>query len=327
MGRRAVSRSRRVRAHPGTDPLHLREHCVQHERVDHLRPVAVLRTDRIGEPAQLATRTGLPFDPTTIVPTESDAAEGAVVLPGARRSSRAVDGDMDLVGVVEPVGQHSGQEPGQTGGEVGAQHERPVGGVGPGLELHQLVDVVDRVGGRDDVGATAERFGGNLELRRRSHHHDDRCVECLIELAHHGAGAARPGYSIRGVRADVMDHHPARRQPTHDVPDGSPPDHAGADDRDDDGVVAHRRFHEWLLGNSRQPPCCGGMPPLPRTRSVPAIRPPTDSAISARRIAFTMSCYLGSGYSGSGPSGAVSAPVDTHRAGRGIRVRAPRGDS
>ena len=39
--------------------------------------------------------------------------------------------------------------------------------------------------------------------------------------------------------------------------------------------------------SSRQPPSCGGTPPLPRTRRIAAITAATPSAINARRMLFT----------------------------------------
>ena len=49
--------------------------------------------------------------------------------------------------------------------------------------------------------------------------------------------------------------------------------------------------HFGSTGSSRQPPCCGGTPPLPRKRSTPATMPAADRAKMARRIIFTVGLH------------------------------------
>src|SRR5829696_47680 len=54
-------------------------------------------------------------------------------------------------------------------------------------------------------------------------------------------------------------------------------------------VIAGRQSSRSSIGC--QPPCWGGVPPRPRTRSAPAINPAIDKATSARRSSFTTAEY------------------------------------
>ena len=91
IGSRAVSRSRRVAATRGGDPLRPRERRDEQQGVGQRGPVAVLRADRVGEPAQLAARARAGAGPSRRRASRAPAARapgGAGGRTPARRCPR-----------------------------------------------------------------------------------------------------------------------------------------------------------------------------------------------------------------------------------------------
>ena len=88
----------------------------------------------------------------------------------------------------------------------------------------------------------------------------------------------------------------ARRCRVEDGNVGSQSQQVGTETASGDAVADHPddrpgrvgRRHDGGSLSSRQPPSCGGTPPLPRTRSRPATAPARDRATKARRSAFTV---------------------------------------
>ena len=70
---------------------------MQHDRSRHLGAIAVVRTDRFGEPGELTTGSGTKGHEGTVVERRGLADERSVVLTCACRSGGPVDRDVDLV--------------------------------------------------------------------------------------------------------------------------------------------------------------------------------------------------------------------------------------
>ena len=127
-GREAVAT---CAGNPGADPRDARKDSVQQERVGQRGPVAILRTDRLGEPVQLAAAAARPFDPGPVVPTDGCVTEGVVVLHRARRPGSAMRGDVDLLGHVQLAPQVIGEQSRQSRAHRRADDQR--GAVAPGV--------------------------------------------------------------------------------------------------------------------------------------------------------------------------------------------------
>ena len=97
-----------MRDDAGKDPL-------QQERIGQRGAIAILRTDRLREPVQLASAATGPFDPRAVVPPDGGVAERVVVLHGARRAGGAMGGDVDLLGDVQLAPQVIDQQARQPG--------------------------------------------------------------------------------------------------------------------------------------------------------------------------------------------------------------------
>ena len=103
-------------------------------------------------------------------------------------------------------------------------------------------------------------------------------------------GACGPGHDSTTTSADrsgrtmrcVLARFRRTRSPTTPLPMT-----ATASPASPDIEPACRGPHSSSIGC--QPPCCGGVPPLPRRRSAPAIPTANPTAASARRINFTTS--------------------------------------
>ena len=101
----------------------------------------------------------------------------------------------------------------------------------------------------------------------------------LERIADHGTipqGALQSRWSLVAAGED----HGADGFGTHELAGSSRPRGAHADDPGDGEGAAQRSSGPW---SSRQPPLWGGVPPVPRTRSAPAITTATLRAAMARR--------------------------------------------
>ncbi len=185
-----------------------------------------------------------------------------MVIAGAARAGGAVHRDMDLVDGRHLEREIPGEQAGQAWRERGTDHERRAVRRELVIERHQLAGVVEAVTDGDDRGATQpERPRQRRMIDRVSEHGD---VAVLDE---------RRRFAARVVRSDV------------DV--GEHPLHAATDD-------AGRRPPRSSFGGpasvgssrGRHPPCCGGVPPRPRTLSPAAAIPAMVNAPRMRRSSF-----------------------------------------
>ena len=192
------------------------------------------------------------------------------MLAGTVRPTGAVGGDVHLVDHVEARGETGGQQPGQAG-----RHRRPDDDgrpVAPGIdvEAQQGGAVVGVVRRRDDADAgwrasspppraAVVRWPAPRGRPWRRSRRGRRCRHPIVRRA-------RPT-GPRGCRARSrsLPRWRDRRAPT--APRPTIP------------IVTD----QFSVGNSRQPPRCGGTPPRPRKRMHAATVPATDSATSARR--------------------------------------------
>ena len=88
IGKRAVSRSRRVAAHPGRHPRHAGEGRHEQYRVGNLGLVTVVGGDGIGEPAQLTARAARALGPHAVLPCDGKPAQRTMVLASTGRAPR-----------------------------------------------------------------------------------------------------------------------------------------------------------------------------------------------------------------------------------------------
>ena len=258
----------------------------------HLGPVAVVRVDRLGEPAQLATGACGTSDPFTVVQPERGAAERAMMLTGAGRAASAVHRYMDLVDDVKLVGEVAGEQPRQSRRHGRADDQRRPPNSYRLAELEQLAHVVEIVAHRNDRDTVAEQSARCLGMRSRVGQHscigDLGMVEISCDAGHH------PGDDCGDLDSPVDDGQPEITRLCQGLSDASSGD-PGADDCDDRRLPhasraagAHRLRHFWRRDSSRQPPCCGGTPPLPRKRSTPNTVAAAERAKTARRSIFTV---------------------------------------
>ena len=178
MGRKAITSSR---SQPSGDPTYPRELRMQEQRVGKLCSIAILGSNRIGEPAQLAARPSGPAVPTAIPPVEGVTGERGVVLTGARRSASAGASDVHLVDVVEVSRRVASQHAGEPGRKGRAYDHRNLSCLGLGIQVEQGSNISDRVAGGHDGSSRAQVEGGRL------------CV---------GANRAREQHSVHGGVVD-----------------------------------------------------------------------------------------------------------------------------
>ena len=196
-----------------------------------------------------------------------------MVLAGAGRAPGAELGHVDLVDLVEALGRAKrasthdkpGQKPAPTTTDTPAARASSD-------EVEQQLHVLDGVGqARPPTCPGAPALRGQLQLRprRRGQDHDiDRAAArsgppsatracCPSDAATTAARSAR-----RCPRRTTSSTVDSRQQlPGHPGADG-----ATADDRGLHGSMS-------ALVSSRQPPDCGGTPPVPRTRRTAATSP------------------------------------------------------
>ena len=110
--REAVAPSSRAsKAEPGD----VGEGLMEHDGRGHPRQIAILRADRLGEPAQLPPASPDVIGPAAVAPGRRQPAERTVVGAGARRPGGAVDRDVDLIDHGQLGGQVTGDQARQTG--------------------------------------------------------------------------------------------------------------------------------------------------------------------------------------------------------------------
>ncbi len=177
------------------------------------------------------------------------------MFTGARRTGGPVDGDVQFVDAGQTAGEVAGEQPAQSRRHRRADDDGRPGEPGVVVEVEQGAHVVDGAGRGHDVDPAANQFAGRIGVRAATGEDDDRRLD---------------------VRAD---------QPVALL--GDPPQPVGHDATADEADGHGRRSHRSGRSIGCQPPCCGGVPPRPRTRRAPATMPAIEIATKARRNSFT----------------------------------------
>ena len=236
--------------------------------IGELGPIAVARTDRFGEPAQLAPTACPALDPLAVMPPRCKPGQRPVVLAGARRAGRSVHRDMDLVGRRELRGEVTGDQTGKPRRHRGADDERRVRLAKRVVESQQLVRVVEQITNGHDGHADLSQRRRRQRVFARDRQDDDV--------------ALRQGrrQRIRGRIAEIAHDRTAIVQQSRDPT---------ADDAvaDDSGAQPRSGSSSW-----RHPPCWGGVPPLPRTRNAAAMAAASASAASTLLRTLTRGALL-----------------------------------
>ncbi len=254
---------------------------MEQQRIGELGAVAVTRPDRFGEPTQLPPAPGPAFDPLAVVPTRCKPGQRPVVLASARRTGRPVHRDVDLVRTRELGGEVASDQPRESRRHRGADHERRVRLAEHVVQREQLVGVVEQVANGDDGHADLSQRRGDRSVLAGDREHDD--------IALRQGRRQRIDGRIAGTVHDRTAVAQQSRDPT-------------ADDAvaDDSGAQPRSGSSSW-----RHPPCCGGVPPLPRTRSAAAMAAASASAASTLRRTLTSGTPVGQ----QRPRGTGSSPA------------------
>jgi hypothetical protein len=232
----------------------------QHRRRD-LGPVTVESTDRFGKPTQFTTRTTTKLDPPTVDKARGPATERSVMGPSTGRTGGSVNSHMDLIDGVKAIGKMSRQQSRKSWRQGRTDHERPTGVNESGPELQQTVHVVKIVTDGDHRDLTSGEGLSELGVATGVSQHSD--VSRL---------AKRRRFTARVVKAHIVMHEQSLNAPPDDTVSDQPDGHGASPSA-------------MLIG--RQPPCWGGVPPRPFTRSAAAAAPVMNSAVMIRRSTFT----------------------------------------
>ncbi len=193
---------------------------------------------------------------------ERSAAQGSVLLTSACWSSGSVDGDVDLVARREPRGEEPCKQFGEPWRHAGTDDQRHSGPASMIIEIDERLDVVEIVAHRHHTDAAVEESDSVWCMWTGVREHDD--IECTQHRA-------------RGSRVDVDDGDVSENgaeSAGNPLADDSSPDQPDGD---------HQRSGS---SSGRQPPCCGGVPPVPRTRMTVAVITIARIAASDRRTNF-----------------------------------------
>ncbi len=155
----------------------------------------------------------------------------------------------------------AGEQPGQARVHAGADDERDTASACGDVEVEHRSDVGEVVADGHDGDLAVDELSGEVGVEPCVCQHDDR----------HVAGDVPTG---AGVVIDQIDTDHGRKAPRDPLPDDTATDHR------DSGR------HESGSSRGRHPPCCGGVPPVPRTRSTAAANPINAMAENARRRNF-----------------------------------------
>ena len=213
------------------------------------------------------------------MPADRGLTECVVVLHRARRPGRAVRGDVDLLGDMQLPPQVIGEQAGQSGAHRRSDDQHCGVATGQVVEIDEHTDVGDVGRRRHHRDSGGEVLRSQLRMWMRMAQ-TDHIGDCQIGRVSDGDDASRRG---RHCRIEDSDPAPTAEKVGSDAAARDPI----ADQADD----RRTRIGDGHVGgslSSRQPPSCGGMPPLPRTRNTPAIAPARERATKARRSAFTV---------------------------------------
>lgn len=181
--------------------------------------------------------------------------------PSTGRTGGAVNSHMDLVNGVKAIGKMSRQQSRKSWRQGRTDYERPTGVDKARAELQQTVHVVKIVTDGDHRDLTSGEGLSELGVATGVSQHSD--VSRL---------AKRRWFTARVVKAHIV----MREQSLN-----APPDDTVSDQPDGHGASPSA----MLIG--RQPPCWGGVPPRPFTRSAAAAAPVMNNAVMIRRSTFT----------------------------------------
>ena len=203
-------------------------------------------------------------------------------LPGTGRATRSGPGHVDLVDTFETGGGVRRQHTCQSGREPGADNDVAPPPPRLGVEPEQRLHLGAVVGGRHDVGAAFDGTLGDGPMPGWGREDDN---VALLErdrrvVAHPRHVTERRGRRCGARAVDVHDNEIIDVSRRQQLASGS-----GADRADAHHDGPHYRRSGPL--SSRQPPPCGGTPPLPRSRSTAATSPPIPRASNERLSAFT----------------------------------------
>lgn len=154
------------------------------------------------------------------------------------------------------------------------------------IECHEITDVVEVVAHRHHGDPRLERGRrqGHVRSRLGQHEYPGETIIVVTRtemLSSCGCTSAETRNERRHqIGPDIVHLDLDRLFGSEDDP-GNPGAHCS--DADDANEIGHA---DRSTGSSRQPPFCGGIPPLPRTRSAPAMTPAMESAMRARRSNF-----------------------------------------
>ena len=188
---------------------------------------------------------------------------------------------MDLVHAVEITREETGQQARKTGGKARADHHGARHAASHGIEAEQIAHESRTVGHHDNVTTRLEVTAGERDhvvvVDRDDNHIGITGRQLLIgDNARSRTERGRQVWTRAGDDDQLANRVSGDELSCDTSADGA---------RTDDGRF-HRR--KSTAETSRQPPCCGGTPPRPRTLIAAATRPATVRARRARRSTFTV---------------------------------------
>ena len=207
-----------------------------------------------------------------------------MMLAGARRAAGSGLGDMDLVNLIKLTSAVASEKTRQARHEAGTYHHRHRPIASFFIKREESPHLRRLIRGGDDRDALMDGPSGKGHLGTGWAGDHDHVWRAGDTTAHTRLGpVAQCGNQLteaRGVRITDLEfvHHTARSKLASD------PCTAGAGTEQQD--PSHQRRSS--PSSSRQPPVCGGMPPLPRTRIPAANATATAMATRARRARVMM---------------------------------------
>ncbi len=236
----------------------------------HSSSITVFCPDRFGKPTQFAPAAAEIVDPFPVVPADRTATQGSMVDSGARRAGGSVHRHVDLVDRAELIGEMTSDQFGQTRRECRPDHQCRRCCGGDCTECQQLPGVVERITYGDDMNAAFEQS--------RRHRGMVTGVRKDGDVAGHRVG------DFEATRIGV-NHTPGVQQPVNSSTDDATPDEMNS------RLVA-RHGCSGGISSGRHPPCCGGIPPVPRMRKPAAATPAIANAARIRRNSFILGSHV-----------------------------------
>ncbi|MEJ7721752.1 MAG: hypothetical protein WKF58_15600 [Ilumatobacteraceae bacterium] len=159
------------------------------------------------------------------------------------------------------------------------------------VEVEQRLHPAHRAGERHDVHTEAQQLIGDVDVLARVCEHDGGARREVGDIGHDACVAQHPCRCLRRLVAAIVEHQPVTsvEQPSAASAHDTHADDAdrGADLRSPALIAQSSRSKREPTSTGVHPPCSGGVPPRPRTRSPAATMPAIESAPRARRSSFT----------------------------------------